>query len=52
MCPDECEEKVVRVKIVFLGLLVIYTSWANHLCIPAASVFIISPCTRKRDLYL
>lgn len=45
MCADECEEKVVRVKILFPGLLLIHTTLANHLCIQAADVFIISPCT-------
>jgi len=52
MCPDECEEKGVRVKILFLDLLLICTTLANHLCIQAADVFITSLYTKKRDLYL
>lgn len=52
VCPNECEEKVVRVKILFLDLLLVHPTLANHLCIQAADVFIISPCTMKRDLYL
>lgn len=52
MCLNECEEKLLRVKILFLDLLLICIILTNHLYIQSADVFILSPCAMEHDLYL